>query len=1810
MASNELRKLLKQERQIRSIMDAMKEFRQNYNEVRDKSSLLIRIRKLDDVYELFCEVRMQIELIIEDTDGSEEFVDPDETVDAQARKMAANKHKRDMDNAQILKEFISEYFVLKQSLEDLLCPSMLNPAAGPAPSISQQHSSVSMMRVKLPELKLPTFSGTLRDWITFRDTFKNLISDNAHLSEIDKFTYLRSSLSGEALQEIGSIELTSDNYSIAWSQLESRYENKKLLVKSHLDALLSIDQMKRETFESLNHLLNEFEKHLQILGKLGEETANWSTILAHILASKLDAATLRLWETEHRSREVPTCTKMLQFLKNHCIVLQSVMPKSCHPSDSKRSQRSFSSYAGTQVACPFCSDEKHFGSQCKKFRSMKVEERRNAVKNNRLCFNCLSRGHGSKSCSRGSCRVCGQRHHTMLHLSSNQTDNTSPVSQPTRPQPTLGNPHTTQTPTTSRPQNQAHTQTHQQVPNQNTQNALSIPSSRTHAQTPPTTDTTTNHNIVLSANETKASRSVLLATALVILEDHFGNSILARALLDSGSQLCFMSENISQRLKFKRSKETLSISGIGQTTKKCKQSVVARIRSRVSCFAEKETFYVIPQVTQNLPLARIDTNDLNIPADLALADPHFFEPGSIDLLIGAELFYDVLSADKLKLGDNGPTLQNSAFGWIVCGRVLNCTSHQPVVASACGDRLDNLITRFWELETCRSTSTLSIEEEACETWFDRTTIRDTRGRFIVTLPKKDHLISRLGDSKNTALKRFLALERRLAGNDKIKQMYIQFVEEYLRMGHMREVTEDKESTAQQYYIPHHCVLKPESSSTKLRVVFDASCSTTSGISLNDALMVGPTVQDDLLSIVMRFRLHRFAIVADIEKMYRMVHVQQRDWQFQRIFWRSNPNEFIRIFELKTVTYGTASAPYLATKCLKRLAELDGGTFPDAAKVLAEDFYVDDMMSGVDSIEEGVQLCAEIQRLLSGGGFTLRKWSSNCPAVLERIPEDCKDERTCFELDDSSATVKTLGLIWEPRSDCFKFKVPAWNPSDICKRVVVSDLARVFDPLGLVSPIIVAAKIFLQSLWQQKVTWDDILATNLQSFWIEFRRSLDRLEDLRVPRWLAFGKDCRSIQLHGFCDASEKAYGACIYLRCTHFDGSVTSRLIAAKSRVAPIEDVKGRKKKLSIPRLELSSALVLAHLHEKVIRSLKLTVRRWFWTDSEIVRYWLASSPSRWQMFVANRVSEIQHSTREGKWNHVPGTENPADVLSRGTVAEQLLENQLWWNGPSWLVQDESTWPMADDVPLTNFDTRFLEENTAISVVANMAPPNEIFSLRSSLMDLVKLTAWLLRFIHNTRQKNHSDRRHGALMFAEREAALIQLVKLAQRERFDQDIKELLRKNQVKSSSRLNSLCPRLLDGVIRVGGRLANAQISAGRKHPIILDKDHPLTTLVMLHYHHKMLHAGQQLLIASVRDRFWPIGVCSLARQTIHRCVTCFRNKPTVHEQLMADLPSERVTPAPPFLRVGVDYCGPFQVVYPNRRAVPVKYYAAIFVCLVTKSVHIETAADLTTAAFLAAFRRFAARRGKPSVVMCDNGCNFVGARRELDELRRVFLAQQSQQTIVSEAADEGIEFKFIPAKSPNFGGLWEAAVKSMKQHLRRAIGTKTLTPDELQTVLVQIEACLNSRPLTPLSNDPGDFEALTPGHFLSQRPLTAIPEPSLQEVPENRLSRWQRTQDFLQRIWRKWSTQYLSDLHNRTKWTRQRNNLFVGTMVLVKEDNLPPLKWALGRVSHVTKGADGNIRVVTVKTKDGSYTRAISKICVLPIRDNDQIGVEGKN
>ncbi|XP_065077335.1 uncharacterized protein LOC135700685 [Ochlerotatus camptorhynchus] len=295
-------------------------------------------------------------------------------------------------------------------------------------------------------------------------------------------------------------------------------------------------------------------------------------------------------------------------------------------------------------------------------------------------------------------------------------------------------------------------------------------------------------------------------------------------------------------------------------------------------------------------------------------------------------------------------------------------------------------------------------------------------------------------------------------------------------------------------------------------------------------------------------------------MYRMVLQSLLDRLLHKIVWRDSVTEPIRTFVLNTVTYGTASAPYLATKCLQRLADEGKNSHPAAA----------DMLSGVDDIEEGKVLIKEMIELLQSAGFSLRKWNSNSKELPSEVPEDLRDERSILELDSSSSSVKTLGLTWEPSTDSFRFSSPMWNEStEITKRCVLSDASRLFDPLGLVGPVIIQAKIFLQDLWKQDCGWDDPLELQLQEYWREYRRNLASLDGIAVPRWIGISRIVVAVELHGFCDVSNKAYGACVFIRTT---------------ATAPLENLKKNKKSLSTPRLELSSALLLAHLYEKIYK--------------------------------------------------------------------------------------------------------------------------------------------------------------------------------------------------------------------------------------------------------------------------------------------------------------------------------------------------------------------------------------------------------------------------------------------------------------------------------------------------------------------------------------------------------------------------------------------------------------------------------------------------
>ncbi|KYM98106.1 hypothetical protein ALC62_11199 [Cyphomyrmex costatus] len=440
------------------------------------------------------------------------------------------------------------------------------------------------------------------------------------------------------------------------------------------------------------------------------------------------------------------------------------------------------------------------------------------------------------------------------------------------------------------------------------------------------------------------------------------------------------------------------------------------------------------------------------------------------------------------------------------------------------------------------------------------------------------------------------------------------------------------------------------------------------------------------------------------------------------------------------------------------------------------------------------------------------------------------------------------------------------------------------------------------------------------------------------------------------------------------------------------------------------------------------------------------------------------------------------------------------------------------------------------------------------------------------------------------------LIRVAQSHEFATEIKDLQTKREISRKSKLLTLNPFLDEsGLLRVGGRLRHADTDHSKRHPIILPAKRHLTELIVRDAHLKQMHMGPQGLLAHLRCNYWPLSGCQTIRRVLRKCIACFRVRPSEKTQLMGDLPKERVTPHRAFINSGLDYAGPFPIKLSRNKTG--KSYLCIFVCLSTKAVHLELVSDLTTTAFLNALKRFMARRGRCANLFSDNGTNFIGANNELQALSRMIKGER--ENIERFLADQSVQWHFIPAHSPHMGGLWEAVVKSAKTHLKRIIGSSLLTFEELSTIFAQIEAVLNSRPLCPISNDPNDYDVLTPGHLIIGEPLNSFPELDLLEVPTNRLTRFQLLAQIRQNFWSHWSCEYLTQLQNRYKWQKPHyNEIKIGSLALLKDKDLPPLRWRTGRIIETHPGSDGHVRVVSIKTSNGVTKRAINKICVLPI------------
>ena len=1646
-------------------------------------------------------------------------------------------------------------FSMLATVKKLLFPS-------PPPDPTSPTGPPGSGTVKLPKIDVPTFDGELLHWQTFWEQFSVSVDKRSDISNTEKLVYLRHSLKdGSAKNVIEGLSHSGDQYSEAIDSLKARYDRPRIIHQAHVRRIYEVPSLKDGSGKEIRRFHDTVKQHLRALKAMREDPTG--SFITALLELKLDKETVFEWQkASQASKTTPHYNDLLDFLDLRAQAsetcsneLRKVQPPR---KSTPRSAMAFSANAQetTLSNCSLCKTTKHPLYACPRFKLLPHDQMLSTIRTSNICMNCLKPGHFARNCSSNNrCRRCQKPHHTLLHSETKQA--TEQSSERTTPS----------TPTVA-------------------------PSTLAVAPTVPTC-------------AQSGSGSALLMTCQMLVHSPDGSCFRARGLLDSGSSASFISERLAQSLRLPLSTQQVRITGItGMSRNSPLQSIASFAISPTLSSTEKlqVSAIVVPRVTCDLPTQPVHlSTQWGHLKDLHLADPDFGQPCKIDVLLGVDVYADVLLHGRRSGPPGTPVAFETKFGWVLAGRTNHGTPSSAASHHAATISGDDLLRKFWEIEECPgATPSYSPEERAVVRHFAENHRRSQDGRFVVPLPRNTQA-KQLGESRSSAVRRFLSLERSLRS----KGQFVEFatvMNEYVDLNHAEPVpTVDlKKPPHETFYLPMHAVRKEESTTTKLRVVFDASAKSSTGVSLNDSLLVGPTVHPPLLDVLLRFRTHRVALTTDVSKMYRAVELVPADRDLHRFVWRNDPQDVLLDYRMTRVTFGVSASSFAANMAVKQNALDHALEFPLAAKCVDTSFYVDDGLTGADSVEEAVELQRQLQHLFTKGGFLLRKWNSSDPQAIQHLSEDLKDTKLTHDLPMTETYTKTLGIQWNAQDDYFKISVPSPAPLEtLTKRGLVSDVAKTFDVMGWFSPSTIKAKILMQQLWEHKVDWDDPVPEAIHSAWLQWRTELHLLSQKIIPRcFFLKDSDSLSFEIHGFSDASELAYAAVVYLRITDSSNHTHISMIMSKSKVAPI-------KRLTIPRLELCGAQLLARLIHHVRQVLDIPLSKVYaWTDSTIVLNWLDGSPRRFKTYVGNRISTIVDLVPPDKWRHVRSADNPADCASRGLYPSELLEYSLWWNGPDWLDKSPSEWP--EQLPLqpnqVEVDSPEVSLHTATRTVIPIVPIGRF----SSFNHLKRVTAWMLRFIGNCQIKDPLMRNSCPLVATELQAAENYWIKLIQSAHFEEDLTSLRTKQSLSKSSSLLHLQPFLDDsGILRVGGRRQLSQTSGYRsRHPAILHGRHPLTHVLVRDEHLRLLHAGPTLLTSSLSRRFHLVGGRKLIRSITRECVTCRKYTARPKPQLLGQLPVERITPGSVFDKVGVDYAGPMLIKYGHvRKPTIVKAYVCVFVSLAVKAVHLELVSDLTSEAFIACLKRFISRRGLPTLIWSDNGTNFVGASREIKEIYEFLRRSSTQDAISHYLTDKGITWKFIPQHAPHFGGIWEAAVKSMKTHLKRIMGDVKLTYEEFSTILCQIEACLNSRPLIPMPNDDDGIEALTPGHFLIGRPLTAVPD----MAPSQSLSllrRWQLCKSLVRHFWKRWSTEYVTQLGRFNKWCQPTRNLQPGDLVIIREDSPIVMRWPLARVLKVHPGRDNLVRVALVKTSTGVYTRPVNKLAVvLPNDDQPQ-------
>ncbi|XP_045456263.1 uncharacterized protein LOC123666100 [Melitaea cinxia] len=829
-----------------------------------------------------------------------------------------------------------------------------------------------------PKMDIPVFSGSYHQWLSFKDLFVETIHTNRALSNSQKMQFLKSKLKGEAEKLVQHLHITTDNYQVCWDLLNNRYSNTKLIFNSHMSVLFNQPIMQQQSAISIKRIHDTTNECLNAIKNLGVSIENWDPIIVYIITQKLDADTHNDYiESLKHPRDLPVLKDLLQFLEAKFTALES----------SKRKQDPSKSIPHPQHISQPSNLKKPYT-----FKSYVSNENQLFKSNN---FNSKSR---LTSTAKTKCPVCNKDHaipycETFLAYQPNIKRQT--IQKLSLCQNCLYNHNGNECFSRKRChkcQLNHHTLVHEAF------------AASANTATSNTKFNSTVSNSIASLDDTQ---EILLATALINVQAVDGSLHTMRALIDQGSQTSIITENGAQRLGLPRKHCKGVILGVGAKENNCKGTMNITLSSCHDSYQLNLDVFIMRHAVNNLPNKSFSKPSWEYIKNIQLADPEFYRSRTIDLLLGVDVYSSIIMGGIIKENDNMPIAQQTRLGWILCGSVKSYSCNVIMVD------LDS-IHKFWSIEDINENEEMSFEDYQCLQKYKETTFRQSDGKHVVRLPLHSDADEKLGLSEPTACAQFYQLERKFDKNKNLAYNYKQFINECINLGHMHLIT--KANMTPLYYMPHHAIERPDSITTSLRVVFNASGKTTSGVSLNDVLYRGPNLQQELLILVLKWRQYKYAFTADLEKMFRQIILHPDDQRYQCIVWRDNSNQPLNRYQLSTVTYGTKSAPFLAMMTLKQLAIDERHRFPTAAKALEQHFYMDDALCGSYDVISAKTLQHDLIELLKEGGFNLRKFSSNEKSLLEGV-DVAPSSPNVYDFKHQEST-KALGLTWIAKDDNF------------------------------------------------------------------------------------------------------------------------------------------------------------------------------------------------------------------------------------------------------------------------------------------------------------------------------------------------------------------------------------------------------------------------------------------------------------------------------------------------------------------------------------------------------------------------------------------------------------------------------------------------------------------------------------------------------------------------------------------------------------------------------------------------------------------------